>query len=93
MIEFDVGKLLRLVVVAFVIIFLLRTCTYSTMGSGGQGYYGGGGGFFSGLFLGQMMRSNKGYDNGADRTGKNVRRGSAGSGSGRSRSGGFGFGK
>lgn len=86
MIEFDVKKLIRLVIVAFVLIFLLRACTASTMG---YGYGGGGGGFFTGLFLGQMMRGDRGGRDRAVRTDKNVRRGS----SGKSRSGGFGFGK
>lgn len=88
MIEFDVKKLIRLVIVAFVIIFLLRACTASTMGRG-YGYGGGGGGFLTGIFLGQMMRGDRGGRDRSARTDKNVRRGS----SGKSRSGGFGFGK
>jgi len=87
--EFDLGKLIRFVVIAFALIFMLRACSAVTYGPG----YGGGG-FFSGLLLGQMMGggifSGQRYD---DRYGKNVRRGSLGSGSGRSRSGGFGRGK
>lgn len=86
MVEFDVKKLVRLAIIAFAIIFLLRACTASTTG---HGYGGGGGGFFTGIFLGQMLGGDRGGRGRVDRNDKNVRRGSTQ----KSRSGGFGFGK
>lgn len=85
MVEFDVKKLIRLAIIAFALIFLLRACTSSATGQG----YGGGGGFFTGMFLGQMLGGDRGGRNRTDHRDKNVRRGS----SGKSRSGGYGFGK
>ncbi|MFQ5561615.1 MAG: hypothetical protein ACE5FU_13680 [Nitrospinota bacterium] len=95
--EFHLGKLIKFLIIGFVIMMVLRACTYSTVGGYGPGghYYGSpGGGFFTGMLLGNMLGGGSIFGGGRSfDSDRSVRRGSTGFGSGRSRSGGFGFGK
>jgi hypothetical protein len=98
--EFNLGKLVKFVVIFFIVMSVMRTCSMSTMGGYAPGAYlgapVGGSGFLSGMLLGNMLGGNSifgGGRGGYERRDESVRRGSMGSGFGRSRSGGFGFGK
>ena len=92
--EFNIGKLIRFLIIAFICMSVLRACTVSTMGGYGRGgYYGaghGGGGFFTGMLLGNMMGGGSVFGGGSSNRTTSVRQGSYGS---RARGGGFGFGK